>query len=203
MKELIEITFPIHPDLAPELIAFYQQLAARSTTAPVPVVKTTPPAAPTMSAPAAPAPTANGLPAAQLDSTGVPFNPSIHAPSGRLSAKGEWTLKKGVDKVAADAWKKQHAGTSSVLAAPVAAPAPAALNAQFGAPAWPLMPAAYPPVDYNTFGNLYAKLANEGKITGEHVAAIMSDVGVTDPQTFVTDDAKRAHAFALLQKFNT
>jgi hypothetical protein len=152
-------------------------------------------------APAAPAATTGTVATFKTDNTGVPFNPDIHAPSGRLSTKGEWTLKKGVDKAKADTWKKQHAGKTTPPAAPATPSAPA-LNAQFGAPAWPSLPAAYPPVDYATFGGLYARLANDGKITGHDVEKIMGDTGVTDPNVFVTDDAKRAHAFALLKAFD-
>lgn len=159
-----------------------------SVTANVPVVKPAAPAAPNAQAAAINTP-------GELDNTGVPYNPAVHAPSKKLTGAGTWMVKKGQTE-AAKIWAANRAKAPAAPSVPPAPPAPPA-------PAWgPIAPAAYPPVDYATFGALYTRLATAGKIDGNHVAAIQAATNTPDAATYSTDAGARAHAYALLQAYD-
>lgn len=209
MNEKIVLTLTVHtPEQAAALVEAYGEIVGLSTERnPVDAsvsIKATPAAAY-----AGPVPTpgvippASSAPVNDTDDHGVPFHADLHAPKRTKTKDGAWMLKKGADKTAAADWAKRHARPASAPPAPPAAPgvapAPAMLNATFGAPP---VPAAYPPVDYQTFGTLYQKLATAGKINAEHVAQIQAATNTPDAANYVHDAAARAHAFALLQKYD-
>lgn len=142
--------------------------------------------------PATASPSVSSTPAApDLDARGVPHHPEFHAPGKGKTKAGNWARKKGVDQDACDAYEKQFAATTNAPGLP----------ALPGLPPLPGLPApgvSYPPVDFNTFANLYSQLASAGVVSGDDVNRIMRESGVSTLEEWGTNDKARAHAFGLL-----
>lgn len=154
-------------------------------------------------APASAAPVA--APAAQhaapdVDHTGVPYHPDYHTSTRVVTAKGEWKLRKGVNKDAAEAWRRQHTGKQSAASAPAAAPVPVAPVAP---PVMPSAPGTATPVyipDYGTWYTAFGAAHASGKITEAVMNQINATAGVPDASHYIGNDQARAISYPMLQQ---
>ncbi len=206
----IELTFKeLAPELARELLDIYERGAgahAHPSTIPDPVtggvmrlVKPQPQPAPTpMAMQPQPAPTPMAMqpqPAQTLvDKDGVPYNPELHAPldgvSKGLQADGRWKCKRNIQRQRYDDWAAQHAhGTAPAFGFP--SDLRAANTVVNGALTVP---------DEQTVLKRANELAVAGLLTAAESMRIMQLAGTSDHTELVRDPAKRAIAWAELQK---
>jgi hypothetical protein len=130
-------------------------------------------------------------PVEERDERGVPFNPTYHSDSKKMS-KGAWNRRKGHDRAAADAWEAQYLSVGKPTAAPAAAiPVPAAT---VQAP-----PATMGPT-VAEFQQLWSWCCANNKVTMADQAYIESTWGGHPMTTVFEDSFKRAMAFAYLQQ---
>lgn len=148
----------------------------------------------------------------EIDATGVPYNAQFHASSKAKTAKGEWRLKKGVDKDAAEAWKNQHARGNTAGSVqdnvPVAPQPPSApqMNQTYAPPAAPVapqVPLPQEPVqapDYGTWHQLFTQLWQTGRLTQQHVEQMNSQANVPDASQYVSNDQARGISYLYMQQ---
>lgn len=161
-----------------------------------------PPVSPAVPAPVAKPAAAGG----ELDNTGVPWHPEYHASTKTKTVKGQWSLKKGVDKDAAERWRKQHA-TSAPVAATSAPSTPltvAQLPPQTPAMQMPAAPGAgaaptLTPVDYGTWYTAFQQAMQSGRITEAVLNHINGTAGVPDASHYATNDNARAVSYPMLR----
>lgn len=126
----------------------------------------------------------------ELDDTGVPWHPEYHASTKTKTVKGQWSLKKGVDKEAAERWRAAHAKSAPVAAAPAmqmpAAPTPPAGAGHF-AP------------DYGTWYTAFQQAMQSGRITEAVMNHINTTAGVPDASHYATNDNARAVSYPMLR----
>lgn len=158
--------------------------------------------------PTAHAPASVAAPVAQtaepsVDQTGVPYNPDYHTSTRAITVKGEWKLRKGVNKNAAEAWRRQHAGKKTVQAsAPIVTPAAAPAVAQ---QVMPSAPSPTPPAttyapDYGTWYGAFGAAHASGKMTEAVLNQINAAAGVPDASHYASNEHARAVSFPMLQQ---
>lgn len=125
----------------------------------------------------------------ERDERGVPFNPTHHSASKKMS-KGAWNRRKGHDRAAADAWEAQFVGKPA--AAPAAASPVAVPSAQ--APTMTMGPTVA------EFQQLWSWCCANNKVTMADQTYIESTWGGHPMTTVFEDSFKRAMAFAYLQQ---
>lgn len=207
----IAVTFEdLSPDQVRAMVDFYEKMKSAPHTAAPPITigeLATPEAVARLNE--LQVPTVQAAPQSagpgELDQDGVPYNPQFHSSSKRMTAKGQWALRKGVDKDAAAAWAKtsrtaQPASPTVQTAPTIANPMTGQHVPMTGVPTLPPVQAAPPAVDYETFADLYGKLAQEGKLTRPVIDDINARIGISASSEYYHDAGKRSAGYQELLK---
>lgn len=155
-------------------------------------------------APAVPQPALNA--AIEIDATGVPWNEQYHSSGRTKTKKGEWMLRKGVDKDAAEKWRAQHArgNVAAPQVAAGAAPVAPSTPGPISVPGGVVMPSPVHPhvvaPDYGTWVTKFMAAYNSGRIP-EHVLNHLNSVaGVPDASHYATNDNARAITMPMIEE---
>lgn len=149
----------------------------------------------------------------ELDAAGIPWNGDVHSSSKKKNADQSWSIKRNCPPHLADAYKVNFKSRQAAQAPAEpqwqTGPAPADLNAHFGAPpvtyqapALP-QPAAFhpaPEIDYPTFGNAYMALWNIGKLDDPFIAEMFKASSVHDMNGYINDGRARQIAYGMLKQ---
>lgn len=145
----------------------------------------------------------------ELDDTGVPWHPEYHASTKTKTVKGQWSLKKGVDREAAERWRAAHAKSATTPNVPSTTLTVAQLPPQThamqmpgapGAVAAPQPPApTLTPVDYGTWYTAFQQAMQTGRVTEAVVNHINATAGVPDASHYATNDNARAISYPMLR----
>lgn len=141
--------------------------------------------------------------ATSFDQTGVPYNPDYHTSTRAITVKGEWKLRKGVNKDAAEAWRRQHAGKGTVQASapsPTPPAAPAVAQQVMPSAPNPTPPAATYAPDYGTWYGTFGAAHASGKMTEAVLNQINAAAGVPDASHYASNEHARAVSFPMLQQ---
>lgn len=136
--------------------------------------------------------------AIEIDATGVPWNSALHASTKTKTKRGEWQLRKGVDKDAAEKWRQQHA---TGRPAPAAQPAPAAEVNQAAAAAFGMLPAPVTVAPtYNQWYAVFQQTYMSGKLTESAINSINAAAGVENAALYEHNERARAISLPMLQQ---
>jgi hypothetical protein len=133
----------------------------------------------------------------ERDERGVPFNPTHHSASKKMS-KGAWNRRKGHDRAAADAWEAQYLSVGNGSSAAPRATPPAATMANTAATVQ-APPATMGPT-VAEFQQLWSWCCANNKVTMADQTYIENTWGGHPMTTVFEDSFKRAMAFAYLQQ---